>query len=36
MKTCMLIAVEEICPEKHQSFANISLLRNIVVDGSCN
>ena len=36
MKTCMLIAAEEICPEKHQNFANISLSRNTVVDRICD
>ena len=28
IKKCMLLAVEDICPEKRQAFANISLSRN--------
>ena len=36
MKTCILIAVEEICPEKRQGFANVSLSRNTVVDSICD
>ena len=36
VKTCMLIVVEEICPEKRQDFANISLSKNTVVDRICD
>lgn len=32
MKTCMLKAAEIVCPDKRQSFANISLTRNSVAD----
>jgi len=36
VKTCMLIAAEEICPEKRRDFASISLSRNTVVDRICD
>ena len=36
VKTCLLIDAEEIFPEKRQSFANISLSRNTVVDRICD
>ena len=36
MKTFMLIAAEEICLEKRQNFANISLSRNTVMDRICH
>lgn len=32
IKKCMLMAAEDICPEKRQTFANISLSRNTIVD----
>ena len=32
IKKCMLLVAEDICPEKRQSFANISLSRNTVAD----
>ena len=36
MKACMLIAAEEICAEKGQNFANVSLSRHTVVDRICD
>ena len=36
MKTCMLTAAEEICAEKRQNFANISLPKNTVMDRICD
>ena len=32
MKTCILKAPEIVCPDKRQTFANISLTRNTVAD----
>lgn len=32
MKTCILKPAEIVCPEKQQTFANISLMRNSVAD----
>lgn len=32
IKKCMLLVAEDICPEKRQAFANISLSRNTVAD----
>ncbi len=35
VKTCMPKAAEDVCPEKQQAFANISLTRNTVAKGLC-
>ena len=32
VKTCMLKAAEQVCPEKRQAWANISLLKNTVLE----
>ena len=36
VKTCVVIAVEEICPQICQDFVNISLLKNTETDLSVN